>query len=169
MIHTPGRDAPSSLPVLLGRELDVFRSFHQLLETEQAALLKGDVEHLLPLAPKKNDMVAELARLGETRNALLNAATGATNQLGMSAWLATFDPEDRSGVGKQWQALLDLARRAKGLNETNGQVINSRLASNEQALEILMGANATTTRLYGRDGQAYSSTPGGGNRPLGKA
>jgi flagellar biosynthesis protein FlgN len=169
LIHTPGRDDPASLPLLIGRELDVFRAFHQILEIEQAALLEGDVERLLPLAPKKNDMVAELARLGETRNALLRSATGATNQLGMTAWLATFDPENRLGVGTQWQALLDLARRAKGLNETNGQVINSRLASNEQALEILMGANTTTSRLYGRDGQAYSSAPGSGSRPLGKA
>lgn len=169
MAQIPGQGDPASLPFLVGRELDAFRTFYQILETEQAALLEGDVGRLLPLAPKKNDMVAELARLGETRNALLRSATGAANQQGMTAWLAAFDPDDRSGVGKQWQALIDLARRAKGLNETNGQVINSRLASNAQALEILMGANATTTRLYGRDGQAYASTPSGGSRPLGKA
>lgn len=164
-----GQDDASSLLSLLGRESDAFRQFYQILESEQAALLDGDINRLLPLAQQKNNKVLELTQVGDARNALLTRATGADNQIGMNAWLARFDADGRFGVAKRWEELLDLARRAKALNESNGLVINSRLASNEEALAILTGAAASTSRLYGRDGQAYGSAPGSSGRPLGKA
>jgi len=165
-----GQADPAPLLSLLGREFEAFRQFYQILESEQAALIDSDVGRLMTLAQQKNDKAAELTQLGEARSALVRAATGLDNPLAMNAWLKRYDADGRLGAAKRWEALLDLARRAKALNETNGLVINTRLAHNEQALSILMGANASSTRIYGRDGQAYGSTPSGSSgRPLGKA
>ena len=153
----------------LKRELEVFRQFYQVLSTEQDALVAGHVDGLLTLAQTKNEKVVALTELAQRRNQFLTDYAGSTNQIGMEAWLDTADPGDRSGVGRLWQELIDLARSARELNQHNGQLIQTRLASNQQALGILLGANASTTHLYGADGQAYSNTAILTGRPLGKA
>lgn len=168
---TPGPETggPQFLVAVLERELEGFRQFRSILESEQAALLANRVDDLLPLAQRKNIEVATLANLAEERNVWLKQTVGATNQVGIESWLERFDPADHHGVGKRWRALIDGARAARDLNQLNGQLINTQLASNQQALQVLMGANASTANLYGRDGQAYTGTPGTGGRSLGKA
>jgi flagellar biosynthesis/type III secretory pathway chaperone len=56
-----------------------------------------------------------------------------------------------------------MAEKARALNQTNGKLIATRLASNQQALATLMAA-ANQAALYGPDGQAR---PLGGGRSLG--
>lgn len=153
----------------LKRELEVFRQFHQVLTAEQEALVDGHVDGLLALAQSKNEKVVALTELAQRRNQFLTDYAGSTNQIGMEAWLDSADPGDRSGAGRLWRDLIDLARRARELNQHNGQLIQNRLATNQQALGILLGANASTTHLYGADGQAYSNTAVPTGRPLGKA
>ncbi|MDP1683179.1 MAG: flagellar protein FlgN [Burkholderiales bacterium] len=153
----------------LKRELLAFRQFHSLLQAEQDALVSGNTDSLIALAQQKNEKVIELTQLAEQRNRFLTDRVGSTNQIGMEAWLDSFDPADKQGVGKWWRELIELARNAKTLNQHNGQLIHTRLASNQQALAVLMSANATTSNLYGKDGQAYATPPTGSGRPLGKA
>ncbi len=153
----------------LQRELEVFRQFHQSLIAEQEALISGHADSLLALAQTKNEKVVALTELAQRRNQFLTAHAGSTNQIGMEAWLDSNDPADRSGAGRLWRELIDLARVARELNQHNGHLIQTHLASNQQALGILLGANASTTHLYGADGQAYSNTSVPTGRPLGKA
>lgn len=153
----------------LKRELEAFRQFHQILGVEQAALVSGDAEQLMLLAQRKNERVVELTQLAEARNRYLTETAGSTNQIGMQAWLDSYDPADQHHAGRLWRALIDLAHTAKNLNQSNGQLIHTQLAHNQQALSVLLGANAGTSNLYGADGQAYTAKPVGGGRPLGKA
>lgn len=155
--------------VSLKRELEAFREFHQILSTEHAALVDGNADELTRLAQRKNERVIELTQLAEARNRYLTESAGSTNQIGMEAWLDVYDPADKYRAGKLWQDLIDLARTAKDLNQSNGQLIHSRLAHNQDALNVLLGANAGTSHLYGADGQAYTAKPTGSGRPLGKA
>ena len=153
----------------LKRELLAFSQFHSLLQAEQNALIDGKVDSLLTLAQQKNQKVIELTQLAEQRNHFLTERAGSTNQVGMEAWLDSFDPADKQGAGKLWRELLELARNAKELNQHNGQLIHTRLANNQQALAVLLSANTSSSNLYGKDGQAYASPPTGTGRPLGKA
>ena len=153
----------------LKRELEAFRQFLQILSAEQAALLCGAAEELTELAQRKNERVIELTQLAETRNLYLTDLVGSTNQLGLDAWLDTYDPTDKHRAGRLWLDLIDLARAAKDLNQSNGQLIHTRLAHNQEALSVLLGANAGSSKLYGADGQAYTAKPTGSGRPLGKA
>ena len=153
----------------LKREFEAFREFHQILSAEHAALIDGDADELTRLAQRKNERVIELTQLAEARNRHLTESAGSTNQIGMEAWLDVYDPTDKYRAGKLWQDLIDLARTAKDLNQSNGQLIHSRLAHNQDALNVLLGANAGTSHLYGADGQAYTAKPTGSGRPLGKA
>lgn len=155
--------------ISLKREFEAFRQFHQILSAEYEALLNGDADELMGLAQRKNARVIELTQLAEARNQFLNAAVGSTNQIGMEGWLDSYDPADKNRAGKLWQDLIDLARTAKELNQSNGQLIHTRLAHNQDALNVLLGANAGISNLYGADGQAYMAKPTGSGRPLGKA
>jgi len=163
---------PSKLNFFLSdlkRELAAFREFHQILSAEHKSLLDGEADALVGLAQRKNERVIELAQLAEARNRYLTAMVGSTNQLGMEAWLDSHDPADKHRAGQLWRELIDLARVTKELNQSNGQLIHTQLAHNQQALNVLLGANAGTTNLYGADGQAYMSKPPSSGRPLGKA
>lgn len=162
----PGSNSQEAFVRSLRAELDAFRDFHQLLQTEQSVLAAGDVDALVGLAARKSEQVTRLTQLAESRNRYLKAATGMTDQLGIDAWQGKFDPQGRIGADRLWQSLLDLARSAKQLNEQNGLLINLKLQHNQQALAVLRGAAVQTTQLYGPDGQSYSAAPG---RPLGKA
>lgn len=153
----------------LKRELEAFRQFHQILSAEHTALISGDADELTALARGKNERVIELTQLAEVRNRYLTESAGSTNQIGMEAWLDTYDPADKNRAGKLWRDLIDLARITKDLNQSNGQLIHTRLAHNQAALSILLGANAGSSNLYGADGQAYTAKPPGSGRPLGKA
>lgn len=153
----------------LKRELLAFGQFHSLLQAEQDALVSGNTDSLISLAQQKNEKVIELTQLAEQRNQFLTERAGSTNQIGMEAWLDSFDPADKQGAGKIWRELIELARNAKSLNQHNGQLIHTRLANNQQALAVLMSANAASSNLYGKDGQAYATPPSGSGRPLGKA
>lgn len=166
MSEGSGAHSPESFVVGLKAEFEAFRTFHQLLESEQAALSGGDIDAVVGIAQRKAAQVALLGQMAESRNRYLKSATGMTDQLGLDAWQAKYDSQGRSGAARAWQGLLDLARSAKALNEQNGALINLNLQHNQQALAVLRGAASQTTNLYGPDGHAYS--PGLG-RPLGKA
>ena len=154
---------PASPPLqhLLAEEAAQLRSFLVLLEQEQQALVGGDVERLLPLATEKNALCARLAQLGEARGKALLAAGLAAERQGMEAWLGRH--AELGGARRDWQELLVLAEKAGALNQTNGKLIATRLAHNQQALSTLMAA-ADKAALYGPDGQAR---PLGGGRSLG--
>jgi flagella synthesis protein FlgN len=158
-----GSDSPSSTPLqnLLAEEAAQLRDFLVLLEQEQQALAAGDVERLLSLAAEKNERFGRLAQLGEARGKALVAAGLAANRHGMESWLERH-PE-LAGTRRGWQEFLVLAEKARALNQTNGKLIATRLASNQQALSTLMAA-ANQASLYGPDGQAR---PVGGGRSLG--
>ena len=169
MAQEPDSGSLNAFLLNLKRELEAFREFHQVLATEQAALVNGDAEGLMALAQRKNEQALGLTQLADTRNRYLTGTVGSTNQIGMEAWLDIYDPADKRGASKLWRELIDLARAARELNQLNGQLIHTRLARNQQALAVLLGANATTSNLYGADGQSYSTAPVATGRPLGKA
>lgn len=169
MSNGPDATGLAAFLATLKRELLAFNQFHSLLKAEQDTLVSGNVDSLVNLAQQKNEKVIELTQLAEQRNRFLTDHAGSTNQIGMEAWLDSFDPGDKQGAGKLWRELLELARQAKELNQHNGQLIHTRLASNQQALAVLLSANASSSSLYGKDGQAYATPPTGSGRPLGKA
>ena len=67
-------------------------------------------------------------------------------------------------IAELWRQLLALAEKARELNQLNGNMIDTRLRNNQQALAILQAA-ANQSALYGPDGQTHGLGLG---RPLGK-
>jgi flagella synthesis protein FlgN len=153
----------SLLPERLAEEVALLRDFLDLLEREERALVGGDIERLLSLVEDKNRLFVRLAGLGETRDRTLAAAGFGPGRQGMEDWLER--QSETEGAKRDWQQLLALAEKARALNRSNGKLIATRLANNQQALSTLMAA-ANQASLYGPDGQ---TRPAGGGRSLGSA
>lgn len=164
MAVLPGINSPSEFTQSLATELGVFRDFAATLQTEQDALVKGDVDHLVELARLKSEKVVLLSRLAERRIRFLVAQGYDPAQQGMEKWLQS-KADQEPQAGKIWQELLEQARHAQHLNQTNGVMIDTRLQHNQQALAVLKAAANQGSTLYGPDGQTHSMGLG---RPLGK-
>ncbi len=122
------------------------RAFVALLEKEQECLLDQDSEALLSLAETKNQSANKLTAIANDRRQYLKS-----NAAGLDTpdWLSKHAP---SSLGI-WEEIRELAARAHQINQTNGEVIQLKLRSNQQALAALLGASKSAAGLYGRDGQ----------------
>lgn len=144
------------------QELAALDRFIELLQQEQAALVNADVEALTTLSQQKLKHAEELNALGRQRLSQLQQAGFSGDAAGMDAWLSG----QPASTQQQWQALVDKARNAQRLNQTNGKLIQTHLQHNQQALSVLMNA-ANQAGVYGPDGQSRNTLPGSG-RTIGK-
>ncbi|HWU84960.1 MAG TPA: flagellar protein FlgN [Rhodocyclaceae bacterium] len=154
------------MPVLLeaiAAESAALRHFIAILEEEQQLLIGGNADAVLPLLERKTALINELGSAGQQREAALQAQGVATRKEDLEAWFGKAAPDLRNA----WQDLLALAQDANRLNATNGQLINTRLQHNQQALAILMNAAGSLgDSTYGPDGHQKH---GSGSRTLGSA
>jgi len=147
----------------LSAEIEAFREFHHTLQQEQAALIDGEIDRLLQLAPVKTGLMEKLSTFSAERGRQLAAAGHENNPAGLAAWFNAIGVNDETR--KLWGQLLDLAREAEQANRRNGMLIETHLRHNQQALAVLQTAANPGNSLYGANGQISSLSSG---RPLGK-
>lgn len=138
-------------------ELEVFQEFRRTLQREQDALIKGETEYLLELAPRKSELIGKLSALSAERQRNLAAAGQENSPAGMAAWLDAMSAD--TATRDLWQELLDLAREAERVNRGNGVLIETHLRHNQQALAVLKAA-ANPGGLYDTKGLISSSASG---------
>lgn len=131
---------------LLNHERAALRAFVDLLQKEQQCLLNQDSDELIRLADAKTLSANKLAELANARRQLQNSADA---HLDTAAWVLKHAPSSRTA----WDEIRKLAEHAHHLNQTNGEVIQLRIRSNQQALTALLGAAKNIAGVYGRDGQ----------------
>lgn len=153
MTHLP----PADFLTNLAQERDSFRLFLKILENEQEALVKGEIDKLTDIAQHKSKKVLELAKLADARNRFLAENGLPPDQNGISIWLT--GPGSAKETGQVWEELVAIAKAARQLNETNGAMIELKLQHNQQTLAVLMSA-ANQATLYGPDGQHLSGSSG---------
>lgn len=152
------QDKDAVFSALIKAEFDGFQEFLQLLQQEQGALIKGDVDQLTQLAARKSELVETLAGLGAQRNACISAAGCESSASGIAAYL---DAIKAQGATRElWSKLLGLAREADQINRSNGILIDTRLRHNQQALSVLHSAANPAASLYGPDGQISGAASG---------
>lgn len=147
----------------IAAETAALQRFIAVLEAEQKLLIGGDADAVLPLLEQKTTLITELGSAGQEREAALQALGVEIRKDAMDAWITTMPADFQA----HWHTLLELAQTANRINSTNGQLINTRLQYNQQALSILMNAAGNLgDDTYGPDGH---KTTGAGSRPLGSA
>jgi flagella synthesis protein FlgN len=157
------QEIATGFAVSLRAELEAFREFHLILQQEQAALIAGDIDRLLQLAPGKTALMEKLSTFSAERGRRLAAAGHENNPAGLAAWFNAIGVDDETR--ELWKQLLDLAREAEQANRRNGILIETHLRHNQQALSVLRTAANPGNSLYGANGQISGTSSG---RPLGK-
>ncbi len=148
------------LALLIEAEAIQLREFIVVLERETELLIASEVDSLLALTHDKTERYRRLQRLHDDR-ALLLGRLGLAHSDTVIRQVCNTLPR----VLARWDEVLELARDAKGRNETNGRLITERMQNNQAALSVLLAA-ANHPQLYDAAGQAR---PTGGGRILGSA
>lgn len=138
----------------LAEETSAAQELLRCLEEEQRQLTSAQVDSLPDTVARKAVMVSRMSTLAQRRHRLLAAAGHAASEAGMQSWLQL-----QPGFEAAWQELLELARRARELNQTNGILINTQLARTRAALSVLQQRPQGST-VYGPDGQQDLSAGG---------
>lgn len=136
----------------LNKELAELRKFVELLATEQQALLNNDTDSLLTLSENKTQTTNQLIEMRNVRRAALLTNTSDS----MESWVAKQAAQHQ----KLWAEIITLAAQAQNLNTTNGELIQSRMRNNQQALGVLYNSSSNAAGIYGPDGQANIANAG---------
>lgn len=136
----------------LNKELIALREFVALLSTERQSLINNDTENLLSLSEVKTNAANQIMEMSRIRrqNLLPNSLDT------METWIAKNAPKSK----EIWNEIRQLADQAQQLNNTNGELINSQMRHNHQALNVLYNSSKSTTGVYGPDGQANINSAG---------
>lgn len=139
---------PAVFQALAQEETVAVDNFLDVLRREQAALVQGQVDQLPALAEEKNGYCLTLDRFSRRRQQLLAAAGLNASPANLAAWVqAQPDP-----IRRTWQGLLSKAEEARSLNRQNGEIITSRMQTNQQSLTVLLEIS-NRAAVYGPDGQ----------------
>lgn len=141
----------SQLRSLLETEKAAIEAFVALLREEQEALIAGQADALEMIGSQKLELVGQLNTIEAHRQAL----TGMPTSLAMQEWLQG-QREEQHGLAL-WAGIIDLARTAKALHATNGELVAMHLAKTAEAIDVLTQRQKEAT-LYGSNGQAASGS-----------
>ena len=147
----------------LQQEQQAARLLIDVLNQEQALLIAADIDSLAMVTERKVPLVAQMSELATRRHRALGGKGLPASEAGMQAWI------DRKTDGKPadpaaaaaWTALLAMARQAQEINRINGLLINTHMARNQNALNVLR-VQGNSGNFYGPDGQATNRGMGRG-------
>jgi flagellar biosynthesis/type III secretory pathway chaperone len=136
-------------------ELALWKQLVATLIQEQVVLRDGNIDTLTDLAAHKRNLVVSLAPHIKTRGKLLIDNSLPSTDQGMESMIQQSGNRQASLV---WREIRETERMARDLNQINGRLINLRMGSVEQALNVLSGA-AGGQKLYSPGGQASYKMP----------
>jgi flagellar biosynthesis/type III secretory pathway chaperone len=131
-------------------ELAAWKQLFSALIQEQVMLRAGDTDALTELATHKRNLVVSLAPHIKARGKLLQENGCPTTEGGMETLIKQSASQKTVLI---WHEIRETERMARDLNQINGRLINMRLGSVEQALNVLSSA-AGGQKLYNHGGQA---------------
>lgn len=153
-------------PVLIAKltvEGAAWQALLNVLGEEERTLVNGEADRLAQLNASKLAQLQTLGNLARARHNELLAAGHTADHAGMYAWLKQHgQPEQRA----RWQQLCEMEQQAQAMNQRIGKLIDMRLASTRQALNVLIHAAKSQGALYDQAGQSVAAHNG---KPLAAA
>ena len=153
----------SALLAGLKQESAAWQALLQVMQEEEQALVDGDADRLALLNAAKLTQLQAVSDHAQSRLAGLRAAGHAPDHSGMAAWLAQHAHPD---LLARWQQLSDMEQEAQALNQRIGALIELRLSSTRQALNVLIHSATRQGGLYDNAGLAVAAHKG---KPLAAA
>ncbi|MDA8260109.1 MAG: flagellar protein FlgN [Betaproteobacteria bacterium] len=147
----------SALLARLKQESAAWQALLQVMQEEEQALVDGDADRLALLNTAKLTHLQAVSEHAQSRLAGLRAAGHPSDPAGMSAWLTQHKLPD---LLIRWQQLNEMEQEAQALNQRIGALIDMRLTSTRQALNVLIHSATSHGGLYDHDGLAVAAHKG---------
>lgn len=149
-----------SLPALatkLTTESAAWQALLNVMAEEEQALVDGEADRLARLNASKLAQLQTLNNLARTRLDALVAAGHTPDHAGMEAWLTQHNQPVQHA---NWQHLRQLEQQAQAMNQRIGTLIDMRLSSTRQALNVLIHAATNQGGLYDQAGMSVAARNG---------
>lgn len=153
-------EAPAASPDLatrLSEESSAWQALLNILKKEEQALVDGEADLLPKLTALKMVQLQTLSNLAHARHDTLLAAGLTSDHAGMDAWLAQ---QGKPEPHNQWASLQTMEQMAQAMNQRIGVLIELRLNSTRQALNVLVQAATSQGGLYDQAGCSVASRNG---------
>jgi flagella synthesis protein FlgN len=147
----------SALLARLKVESAAWQALLDVLQEEEQALIAGDADRVALLNSAKLTQLQSVSDHARGRHDDLLAAGHTPNHAGMDAWLAQYGQPD---LRTRWQQLCAMEKEAQAMNQRIGSLIEMRLTSTRQALNVLVHATANQGGLYDHAGLAVAAHKG---------
>lgn len=154
---SPDEWANQGLISQLAAESTAWQALLHLLAEEEQALVNGEADRLEALNASKLGQLQTLNNLARARRDALLAAGQSADHAGMEAWLSQHGQAEHR---TRWQQLCEMELQAQAVNQRIGKLIDMRLSSTRQALNVLVNAATNQGGLYDQAGQAVSTHKG---------
>ena len=138
-------------------ESTAWQALLKTLGEEERALIDGEGDRLAQLTASKLAQLQTLGDLSRTRHANLLAAGHSADHAGMAECLAKNGQPDQH---VRWRQLCEMEQQAQAMNQRIGSLIDLRLASTRQALNVLVQSASRAGGLYDQAGQAVTASNG---------
>lgn len=139
----------------LSAESAAWQALLNVMTEEERVLINGEADHLEKLNTSKLAQLNTLNNLAHARHDALLAAGLTADHAGMDSWL---EQHGRPEHQASWQHLVELEYEAQALNQRIGTLIDLRLNSTRQALNVLVqSATSNKGGLYDQGGMSTAS------------
>ncbi|MCD6706716.1 MAG: flagellar protein FlgN [Thiobacillus sp.] len=155
----PAKPSHGNTALLAGLKMEnaAWQALLDVLREEEKALIAGDADRLALLNTAKLTQLQTVSDHARSRLADLQAAGHPPDHSGMTAWLARLgQPEARAC----WQQLNQMEQDAQAANQRIGVLIELRLATARQALNVLVHSATSQGGLYDQAGLAVAAHKG---------
>ena len=129
----------SITPILeaLTTECSTLDAFIAVLNREQAALIDSNLDALIGMTKQKNEYARQLERLAQQRLHLFAQNQISIEAIAPYALICDAPTDECNELQQVWQRLLQQARQASMINQSNGRLIDIRQRQNQQILGLL--------------------------------
>ena len=152
--------SPSESPALVARlttESAAWQALLNVMGEEERVLVDGEADRLAQLNASKLAQLQTLGNLARARHDELLAAGLTPDHAGMDTWLAQHGQPDHH---VRWQQLRDMEQQAQAMNQRIGVLIDLRLSSTRQALNVLIHSATNQGGLYDQAGCSVATRKG---------
>ena len=154
------------LGTLLQQQTQGATQLLQILQSENDALVKRDIENIQHLSQQKSEQSTTLEQLAQQQSQLLQALGLPCSSEGLNRFISGLTQNLATQLRKKQQQLQTLLESCQRLNLVNGNIIAANRYSAETALAILRGQFGSNNLVYSAGGQTVT-TPS--SKPLIKA
>ena len=146
------------LGTLLQQQIESAAQLLQILQNENAVLVKRDFEKIQHLSQQKSEQSATLEQLVQQQHQLLQErGCSSDSSEGLNSFIGSQPQNIATQLSKKRQKLQAILESCQKLNQVNGNIIAVNKHSAETALAILRGQFTSDNLVYSADGQTVTA------------